>query len=142
MYLKPEKVTPFGRKLLLSAIIGLTSPPPPPPNCGGEFTSSMFLGVALYNCAVDVDGTVSKRIMQVQSSCHFLSSSVLPLTTEGDTPYCTLCFQIHSVCPLNFAQVVVFTCSRECAFLPGAVENNNLCKIWGAKQSVSWGIRK
>ena len=38
---------------------------------------------------------------------------------------------IHSVCPPNFAQVIVFNCSWEDCKFSRACENN-LCKIWRA----------
>ena len=44
------------------------------------------------------------------------------------------------VCPPNFAQFIVFACSREYAVLPGAFENNILCKIWGANRVYYGGF--
>ena len=39
---------------------------------------------------------------------------------------------IHSFCPPNFAQVIVFNCSWEDCIFSRACENNNLCKFWRA----------
>ena len=41
---------------------------------------------------------------------------------------------IHSVCPPNFAELIVLKCSWENAILPGAFKNNGLCRIWGANR--------
>ena len=41
---------------------------------------------------------------------------------------------IHSVCPPNFAELIVLKCPWENAILPGAFKNNGLCKIWGANR--------
>ena len=47
---------------------------------------------------------------------------------------------IHSVAP-QILHVIVLKCSRENVVLPGAFENNGLCKIWWQTECIMGDLK-